>query len=545
MNLPDYQHVFDVYHHCQETLDVALPAGEAALLGKRLMTKSEQLQPVIMVYGVYNAGKSTLLNALMGRADAEMADRPMTDQVTGYQWRGYTLYDTPGIDAPQEHQEVTEAHLRESDVVLFVVATGGAVEEQSTWQALISLVEKERRVMLIVNNKTGLKPESPEYIHIVDQLRQRLQDAADEAQIGDILSKVSIYLVNARSALKGRLEQKSGLINSSGIALLEEQLSQFLQETDQYSVLDTCYSDLRQAIDRALLSLAKIDASPESEALQDARLRVESERERLSLQLHDQLQKNIQKHQHALAGAIDDLLENCRSKHVFEADLSRELEVVSEKIFQQQQALLESELPKTQRKLEDIGETLQVAEMRQAQAESPDVKAFQSEEEGSAWKQGMKQVMGHSDKLDVNALAEAGAKKGLVIAKDLLPNLFKGIGKKTIERWAATAGRLAGPAIALGVGAWNIYQAVNENEKLKQARRRRREAAEDTATTLMDGLKHAWQGVIREVVNEIFEPVDAFLKQRKNEHQQQSELTVKRIEELETAKRALRDFQIG
>ncbi|MDU7099827.1 MAG: GTPase [Enterobacter sp.] len=539
MNLPDYQHVFDVYHHCQETLEVGLPAGEAALLGKRLMTKSEQLQPVIMVYGVYNAGKSTLLNALMGRADAEMADRPMTDQVTGYQWRGYTLYDTPGIDAPQEHQQVTEAHLRESDVVLFVVATGGAVEEQSTWQALISLVEKERRVMLIVNNKTGLKPESHEYIHLVDQLRQRLQYAADEEQIDDILSKVSIHLVNARSALKGRLEQKSGLINSSGITLLEEQLSQFLQETDQYSVLDTCYSDLRQAIDTALLSLAKIAASPESEALQDVRLRVESECERLSLQLHDHLEKNIQKHQHVLAGTIDDLLENCRSKHVFEADLSRELEVVSDKIFQQQQALLESELPKTQRKLEDIGETLQVAEMRQAQAESPDVKAFQSEDEESAWKQGLKQVMGHSDKLDVNALAEAGAKKGLVIAKDLLPNLFKGIGKRTIERWAATAGRLAGPAIALGVGAWNIYQAVNENEKLRQARRRRREAAEDTAATLMDGLKQAWQGVIREVVNEIFEPVDAFLKQRKNEHQQQSDLTAKRIEELETAKRAL------
>ena len=194
--------------------------------------------------------------------------------------------------------------------------------------------------------------------------------------------------------------------------MLEEQLSQFLQETDQYSVLDTCYSDLRQAIDTALLSLAKIAASPESEALQDARLRVESERERLSLQLLDHLEKNIHKHQHVLAGTIDDLLENCRSKHVFEADLSRELELVSDKIFQQQQALLESELPKTQRKLEDIGETLQVAEMRQAQAESPDVKAVQSEEEESAWKQGLKQVMGHSDKLDVNALAEAGAKKG-------------------------------------------------------------------------------------------------------------------------------------
>jgi hypothetical protein len=35
---------------------------------------------------------------------------------------------------------------------------------------------------------------------------------------------------------------------------------------------------------------------------------------------------------------------------------------------------------------------------------------------------------------------------------------------------------------------------VNENEKLRQARRRRREAAEDTAATLMDGLKQAWQG---------------------------------------------------
>ena len=41
----------------------------------------------IMVYGVYNAGKSTLINALVGEEVAATDDVPLTDKITAYPCR--------------------------------------------------------------------------------------------------------------------------------------------------------------------------------------------------------------------------------------------------------------------------------------------------------------------------------------------------------------------------------------------------------------------------------------------------------------------------
>ena len=86
----------------------------------------------IMVYGVYNAGKSTLINALLGKEVAETGDVPLTDTVTAYRWLQYDILDTPGVDAPIEHQRVTENEMLKADAVIFVVNPIGAAEEQAT-----------------------------------------------------------------------------------------------------------------------------------------------------------------------------------------------------------------------------------------------------------------------------------------------------------------------------------------------------------------------------------------------------------------------------
>lgn len=41
-------------------------------------------KPKVMVYGIYNSGKSTLINALMKQEVAEMADRPLTDHISEF-----------------------------------------------------------------------------------------------------------------------------------------------------------------------------------------------------------------------------------------------------------------------------------------------------------------------------------------------------------------------------------------------------------------------------------------------------------------------------
>ena len=113
-------------------------SGESALVDNELRAiqdlyklKVNNLKPQIMMYGIYNAGKSSVINALIGKDVAKVADIPTTDNVDLYQWNEYEIADTPGIEAPIEDEMVTEEHLRRADVVLFVMSNTGSHDKAS------------------------------------------------------------------------------------------------------------------------------------------------------------------------------------------------------------------------------------------------------------------------------------------------------------------------------------------------------------------------------------------------------------------------------
>ena len=93
--------------------------------------KLNNFKPTLMIYGIYNAGKSTLLNAIFGeREKAKTSDIPETSIIQAYEYKGYTIYDTPGINAPREHEEVTEEHLKKCELVLFVIGNIFSFEDR-------------------------------------------------------------------------------------------------------------------------------------------------------------------------------------------------------------------------------------------------------------------------------------------------------------------------------------------------------------------------------------------------------------------------------
>lgn len=95
MLLPDFAPINETFNTVSPAIDRWLGQNASAEMASALRTRAETDRPRIMVYGVYNAGKSTLLNALLGSEQAAMADRPETAEIRGYDWRGYTLLDTP------------------------------------------------------------------------------------------------------------------------------------------------------------------------------------------------------------------------------------------------------------------------------------------------------------------------------------------------------------------------------------------------------------------------------------------------------------------
>lgn len=66
-------------------LEAYLDESEITALEEEIAQRTQDQQPVVMVYGVYNSGKSTLINALAGKKLAEMAEIPKTDRVDAYQ----------------------------------------------------------------------------------------------------------------------------------------------------------------------------------------------------------------------------------------------------------------------------------------------------------------------------------------------------------------------------------------------------------------------------------------------------------------------------
>lgn len=117
-------------------------------------------KPKVMVYGIYNSGKSTLINALMKQEVAEMADRPMTDQISEFDRGEYVLVDSPGIDAPIQHEMVTEEFLNKCHIILFVISSKGGFEGLYNYQKMADLIKKDIPFVIVLNERGyAIKPE--------------------------------------------------------------------------------------------------------------------------------------------------------------------------------------------------------------------------------------------------------------------------------------------------------------------------------------------------------------------------------------------------
>ena len=107
---------------------------------------------------MHPAAKSTLINALLKSEVAPVDDIPLTDRVTAYRWGSYNILDTPGVDAPIAHEDVTRAQMLKADVIIFVVDPLGVVEEAKTLEVLLDMLTERNQNLPRLQREEGTHP---------------------------------------------------------------------------------------------------------------------------------------------------------------------------------------------------------------------------------------------------------------------------------------------------------------------------------------------------------------------------------------------------
>ena len=172
----------------------------------------------VAIVGKPNAGKSTLLNALLNENRALVSDIPGTTRDTVEEYLNiqgvlYKLIDTAGIRMQTEDSieqmgiEKSREKIQEADIVIALFdASTHTLEQIKVWQNEIGVADDK---LILVGNKIDLASNpstyhDPAFRHILfisakdKQNIQALENALNQKVVGDALNKEGTIVTNAR-----------------------------------------------------------------------------------------------------------------------------------------------------------------------------------------------------------------------------------------------------------------------------------------------------------------------------------------------------------
>ena len=255
----------------------------------------DKKSPAIMFYGLYNAGKSTIINALFQKEISATGDVPTTTRIQEVPWEGYTLIDTPGIDARAKDTEIAENEIRRSDVVLFVMDNADTFDNAIVYQAIVDILKTGKPLAIVINQKNVEDDEDPNISvpdrksirTIVGKVSSNLetQGAKDGMQIvGKLNNFLGIFPVNALTAFNaGMVPGEDGeiLYRASGILSLRNAMNESIRRSQYVYMLRTPLINLRDVLCEAIKSYQNAAIYGEKQQLAENREHLLESRQRL------------------------------------------------------------------------------------------------------------------------------------------------------------------------------------------------------------------------------------------------------------------------
>ena len=437
-------------------------------------------KPTVMVYGIYNSGKSTLLNAFLGRGLASVANRPETNRVTPYEWEGFEILDAPGIDAPQEHEAVTREQLEKTDTVVFVMDSSSTFEEKKVYDEIVRIMARNKRLMIVVNNKSGLSTTDGRRFGIDDKILENLRAALarkglDPDREGAI---PPIRMVDAKTALRGRMENKPALVEASGLVDLERDLKIELGKAGFHDVVNTVGERLLDALKDAIAG-----ATPEesrdgpAERLADDEARIDTEKNRVESALARARIDAVGQFRRQAAGALD----SRRPEDVVQAfrDSCEPAEQATRR-----------ELEATKRKIPEL-----------VVAAGEPAGRFEAQVQGIAGK-------ASPDSEGKKADSDPGIRPVVVAARPLLAQFAKVLGP---------IGPYVAPAMEALAALWEFFSERSERERTEEAMQRQARHWANYVAESAERLNDALAEAIGRSIDEAFGEAEAAVRARRNE----------------------------
>ena len=212
---------------------------------RALLDSIQQLDNLflLVVVGEFNAGKSALINALLGQKTLKVGVTPTTTRINilGYGeeksqelisedilhltapaefLQETSIVDTPGTNAIiREHEEITSRFIPRSDLVLFVTSADRPFTE-SERQFLRKIRKWKKKVVLVVNKIDIL--ETPEEL---EEIREFIEE--NVSRLLEITPR--IFPVSAQQALRAKQGEEQ-LWGESRFESFEEYVFQTLDE---------------------------------------------------------------------------------------------------------------------------------------------------------------------------------------------------------------------------------------------------------------------------------------------------------------------------
>lgn len=315
---------------------------------------SGKRSPTIMFYGLYNAGKSTLINALCRKNVAPTGDVPTTAAIQTVPWEGYTLIDTPGINAHAEHTEIAEKEIRQSDVILFIMDNADTFDNAIVYQAIVDILKMGKPLAVVLNQKNVDEDEDPgipvpdrkAIQTIVGEVSSNLerQGAKNGMQIvGKANNFLGIFPVNAFTAfMAGECprEERDMLYKASGVLSLRNALNETIRRSEYVYMLRTPLINLRDILREAIKTYQATAIYGEKQQLAENRESLLASRQRL----RDRLMADGLRKIEAILEEVKTAAASGQTITGVDKRLNSELNTLLKEVAEQERAILQTEI---------------------------------------------------------------------------------------------------------------------------------------------------------------------------------------------------------